>query len=106
MDFQIKCTCTKREGFTHAHALINKKKEWFGVTVYLEAMSVANIQAAFLLFGKNLQKVIEQEGEEGEEKVKGEEGKSQKGEMEEMKDGITAKVTILKWREMQQKSKE
>ena len=77
-------------------------------------MSVANIQAAFLLLGNKLQKEIEQEDEEGEEgeedeggeKEKGEEGKIQKGEMEEMKDGITAKVTILKWKEMQQKSKE
>ena len=77
-------------------------------------MSVANIQAAFLLLGNKVQKEIEQEDEEGEEgeedegeeKEIGEEGKSQKGNMEEMKDRITAKVTILKWREMQPKSKE
>ena len=37
------------------------------MTVYLEAMSVANIQAAFLLLGNKVQKEIEQEGEEGEE---------------------------------------
>ena len=60
-----------------------------------------NIQAAFLLLGNKVQKEIEQEDEEGEEdegeeKEIEEEGKIQKGEMEEMKDGITAKVTILK----------
>ena len=54
------------------------------MTVYLEAISVANIQAAFLLLGNKIWKEIEQKGEEGEEdeedegeeKEKGEEGKS------------------------------
>ena len=44
-------------------------------------MSVANIQAAFLLFGKKLQKEIEQEDEEGE-KDKGEEDEGEEDEKE------------------------
>ena len=44
----------KYKDYTHTHAIINKQKEWFGVTVYLEAMSVANIQAAFLLLGNKV----------------------------------------------------
>ena len=50
------------------------------MTVYLEAMSVANIQAAFLLLGNKVQKEIEQEDEE-------EEGEEDEGEGKEKGEG-------------------